>query len=270
MRNLKVRVYVACSSRATRGLRHMLVLSLILGGAASSWAASAPNAFQQFLDRYRLETSEGALVDYRAVTEDDKLALRGYVEHLQAQSPSAWTDAAAQAFWVNLYNSRMILLVLDAGIPNSVKDIKPDVGAWLAGGPWKLDVVTVEGRSLSFDDIEHGILRTQWREPRIHFVLNCASIGCPDLPAQVLTSAAFDAQLTAAASRFINSEKGVKLEAGRLYISRIFDWFGEDFGPTELARLRYINSFRTQPLPLKGVDVRYRYDWSLNAPQAAR
>ncbi|UTA49424.1 DUF547 domain-containing protein [Simiduia sp. 21SJ11W-1] len=267
--NLKRGVYVACLFRTSRAQAVAVICSLSMLLASAFAGAAEANPYQQFLDTYRHETPRGALVDYRAVTDAHKKALGNYVAGLQRQAPSTMGGAEAQAYWVNLYNSRMILLVLESGIPASIKDVKPNLAAWLAGGPWKYPVVDVEGRSLSFDDIEHGILRAQWQEPRIHFVLNCASIGCPDLPAKVLTAGTLEAQLESAAWAFINSEKGVDVSANTVYLSRIFYWFGEDFGTTEGARIAFINGYRKVPIP-EGASLRYRYDWALNDYQAAR
>ncbi|MBB3168480.1 DUF547 domain-containing protein [Simiduia aestuariiviva] len=273
MMGLEQRFYVSEACRASQSYwRRVLplwgiIFALYLGPAC---AQDEPGeGYRLFLDNYRLDSARGALVDYRAVTPAHKETLQHYVRFLEAQRPTEMTPSEAMAFWVNLYNSRMILLVLDAGVPESVKDIKPNMRAWLAGGPWKLPVAEVEGRTLSFDDIEHGILRKQWREPRIHFVLNCASLGCPDLPPRPLKAEQLAEQLEQAAHQFINSSKGVQQVNGAWQLSRIFDWFGEDFGASEAERLAFINGYRDQPIQLDAT-LHYRYDWALNAPQAAR
>lgn len=246
------------------------LLCCVLPGVAVQ-AAVLPDdgAYRAFLTHYRQTSPLGAVIDYRAVTSAHRRQLAGYVRALEAVNPEALSEQAQIAYWVNLYNSRMILLVLEEGVPVSVKAIKPNLSAWLAGGPWKLPVVTVAGQSLSFDDIEHGILRQRWQEPRLHFVLNCASIGCPDLPPEPLEASRLEQQLVQAALAFINAPKGVRKTPNGWVLSRIFDWFGDDFGADLAARLNYINRYRQSPIPLNA-DIRYDYDWALNAPQAAR
>jgi len=139
----------------------------------------------------------------------------------------------------------------------------------LAMGPWKEMRVRVEGKQLSLDDIEHGILRKQWRDPRVHYSVNCASIGCPNLWPRVWRAATLEAELDAAAAAYINHPRGVTvLPDGRLRVSSIYSWFREDFGGTEAGVIAHFKRHASPPLSqrLSGSTsiAEDAYDWTLN------
>lgn len=277
-------VYGRISCAASLRLLVLSLLILLWPLAASAapkaerwdfWAQPAPattepdyQVFGEFLQRYRALNDEGvAVLDYRVVSARDQQALSAYLMQIAAIDPRGLPAPAQIAYWVNLYNSLIIQLILREGIPDSIRDIRPGLGGWLAGGPWAAPQVEVAGQRLSFNDIEHRILRPLFGDARLHFVLNCASIGCPDLPPAPLTAAQLEAQLAQAAVRFLNHPRAAQARDGQLWLSSLFDWYGDDFGPDPRARIAYINRYRTEPLPAQ-LPVRFHYDWSLN--QAAR
>lgn len=239
------------------------------------WARPAPAVqapdyryFGDFLQRYRRVNADGvAVVDYRAVTAGDRQALARYLQQLTGIDPRGLPAQAQLAYWVNLYNGLIIRLVLREGIPDSIRDIRPGLGGWLAGGPWAAPQISVAGHRLSFNDIEHRIVRPLFGDPRVHFVLNCASLGCPDLPPEPLTAPKLEMQLEQAARQFLNHPRAAAVRDGRLWLSSLFDWYGEDFGADQPARIGYLNRYRTEPVPTN-LPLRFHYDWSLN--QAAR
>jgi hypothetical protein len=193
-----------------------------------------PAPWQGFLSRY-VDTSaaDGVhRVRYAAVTPADKASVHAYLKSAQAVPVSALPKEEQRAFWINLYNAQTVSVVLDHYPLKSVLDLhlpgspKP--------GPWDSKLLRVEGKDLSLNDIESGILRVQWKDPRIHFALNCASIGCPSLSARVFTPANLDKQLESGARDFMRSQRAVSLSAppkeAKLTISSIFDWYRGDFG----------------------------------------
>ena len=121
--------------------------------------------------------------------------------------------------------------------------------------------ITVDSRRISFNDLEHEWIRKRFKEPRIHFALNCASGGCPPLMNRPFTASSLDADLTRLTRAFVNDNPhGVRVSGGTYTISEIFKWFEEDFGDV----VTYINRYRTQKIP-SGAKVRHHdYDWSLN------
>src|SRR5262249_29757114 len=171
------------------------------------------------------------------------------------------------AYWVNLYNAATLRIVLDHYPVKSIRDISLG-GALFQVGPWGAKVVTVKGERLSLDDIEHRILRPLWRDARVHYVVNCASIGCPDMPPAPLTGANAEAVLETAARGYINHPRGALTQNGRLVVSSLYRWYREDFGGSDAGVLAHLRRYALPPLAAEFSRVsaidRYEYDWSLN------
>lgn len=230
------------------------------GGAEvdySAWAA--------FLKRYRSVGSDGiARIAYGSVTSADRVALAAFVRGLGRAPVESMTRPQQIAYWINLYNAETVKLVLDA---YPVKSIRKINGGLLDLGPWDKPAVKIGSAILSLNDIEHRILRPIFHDARIHFAVNCASIGCPNIAAVPFDGAHIDAELDAAARAFINHPRGIRLENGKLAASSIFDWYAADFGGKTgvIPFARKFASDRTQSL-LKGrtrIDT-FSYDWDLN------
>ncbi|MDA0220755.1 MAG: DUF547 domain-containing protein [Proteobacteria bacterium] len=219
-----------------------------------------------FLARYRTIGPGGiALVRYGAVTPDDRAALRDYLAGLAAAPVSTLSRPEQFAFWVNLYNGLTIELILAHYPVASIRDIG---GGLFTIGPWRDDVTVVEGRTLSLDAIEHGILRPVWRDPRIHYAVNCASLGCPDL-ADVPWSATPEAMLDRAAAAYVNHPRGVAFDSrGGLVVSSIYRWFREDFGDSAAGVLDHLRRHAAPALAARLDAVEriadHAYDWRLN------
>ena len=224
------------------------------------------SAWGGFLSRYVSPDSTGVnLVRYGAVTPADKQGLKSYISALEAATPTAMTRDAAMAYWINLYNAKTVDLILDNYPVESIRKIG---GGFFSSGPWDDKVVTVEGRSLSLNDIEHGILRPIWNDPRIHYAVNCASIGCPNLATQAWTSGNLAGMLDQAARSYINHPRGAAVENGRLIVSSIFSWYKVDFGGNDAGVIAHLKQYARADLAaaLGGVNgiSNDRYDWDLN------
>lgn len=139
----------------------------------------------------------------------------------------------------------------------------------LSFGPWSDPVVSIAGIELTLDDIEHRILRAFFDDHRIHFAVNCASFGCPNLTLHAFTADTLEAQLAEVEIEYINDPRGARFDAnGRLTISSLFDWYRDDFASSEAGVLDYIARLhRTHAAEIARYDrsVRYEYDWTLNA-----
>ena len=159
-------------------------------------------------------------------------------------------------------------VVLDAGKITSIRDIDISPG-FFSNGPWGKKLITVEGESLSLDDIEHRILRPIWQDPRIHYALNCAALSCPNLWGVAVTVENIETYLNHGAKAFINHPRGSRVEGGRVVASSIYKWFAEDFGGTDAAIIDHIKGYASDDLvaALDGVtDVEFEsYDWTLNS-----
>jgi Protein of unknown function, DUF547 len=197
-------------------------------------------------------------------------ALKAYVAALEAVDVPALAKPEQFAFWANLYNAKTIDIVLGKYPVKSIKDIGLGGGlkSLVAGGPWQAQVTRAGGIALSLDDIEHKILRGLFKDPRVHYAVNCASVGCPNLHAEAFTGAKLEPQLEAAAKAFINSPRGFKLDKGKVTASSIYNWFQADFGKSEGGVLAHAMMYAEPDLKMKlnGVTgiAGYDYDWSLN------
>ena len=221
-----------------------------------------------FLRKYVKDDRAGLnRVDYAGVTETDRRALDTYISMLTAQRVTSLNRDEQLAYWINLYNALTVQVILDHYPVTSIRDIDISPGLF-SDGPWGKKLVTIENHPVSLDDIEHRILRPIWNDPRIHYAVNCASVGCPDLIARAYTADNTDAVLSDNAARYINSDRGVKIDGGEIVVSKIYDWFQEDFRGSEKGviqhLLKYATGARKQALEnAKDIDG-YIYDWSLN------
>ena len=148
----------------------------------------------------------------------------------------------------------------------SIRDIDISPG-FFADGPWGAKLLKVEGEEIALDDIEHRILRPIWKDPRTHYAVNCASLGCPNLAPHAYTAAFMEGLLDEGARAYVNHPRAAHVRDGLLEVSSIYKWFASDFGGESgvLAHLgRYANRELADELAAhKSVDA-YRYDWTLN------
>tara|TARA_B100001123_G_C14817077_1_gene830642 strand:- start:100 stop:669 length:570 start_codon:yes stop_codon:yes gene_type:complete len=172
------------------------------------------------------------------------------------------------AYWINLYNALTVQLIATHFPVNSIREIELENSGW-GGGPWEAKLVVIEGIELSLNDIEHRILRPIWRDPRIHYAVNCASIGCPNLRRDAYESDTVNRVLDSAARDFINNRRGVMLENGEVIVSSLYVWFRPDFGASDEAVLEHLRRYAGPTLrdALKGrkTIADHRYDWRLNS-----
>jgi len=222
----------------------------------------------------------------------DSVEFVNYLESLNNISPddfNTWTDSQKIAFWINAYNAFTIKAIIDhypiqrsftlVGIfyapKNSILQIP---------GVWKKLQFQAVGQNVTLDHIEHGILRKEFNEPRIHAAINCASISCPDLRNEAYISDKIDKQLDDSSKNFVNSKtKGVLIDKNKnkIKVSKIFKWFGDDFFSNYHKQefndksdkqngtlgfiYKYINDDEKIFLLNSNYKLKYMsYDWSLN------
>lgn len=214
--------------------------------------------WQQLLTKYLVVSPQQTLFRYSAITPADKQQLQNYINHLSNLDPRQYNRDVQFAYWVNLYNALTVQLIINNYPITSITKL----GGFFSFGPWDQPIVTITNKTLSLNDIEHRILRPIWRDPRIHYAVNCASLGCPDLLPQVFDSHHLDQQLNNAASRFINSNKGVRTNSKQTTLSSIYDWYSVDFGNRQ-ALLQHINHYREYQ-KINGDNIKFDYNWQLN------
>ncbi len=206
------------------------------------------------------------VVDYLGMKKDEK-KLDAYLDGLDAANPDSFRREDRLALYINAYNAYTVKLILD-----NFKDGKPvssikKLGGFFTG-PWKVDFCRIGGELLSLDNIEHDIIRPLFKDPRVHFAINCAAKSCPPLISTAYEGILLNEQLDRNAVAFINNKNYNYLNGTTLHVSKIFKWFSEDFGDDiagffkktargELKReLETLESFQISFLA---------YDWSLNA-----
>ncbi len=235
-----------------------------VGRAVSPTAADAfsHDQFDQVLRQY--VDSQGR-VNYAALKKDSQ-ALESYLDQLAVTSPDNLpTRQDKLAFWINAYNALTIKGVIDHYPTPSVRRIKP------LGGFFRRIIYQVGGHSYTLNDIEHGIIRAKFYEPRIHFALVCASKGCPQLENRAFLPDTLEEQLENATRNFINNPEKVRLEHPDrvLYLSKIFEWYAEDFEERADNVIDFIAVYMSQAdaafIKQEGIQVKYLdYDWTLN------
>ena len=235
--------------------------------------------YAQLLARY----VQGSGVAYAALKAD-----RGALDRVTAQfdAPAAreagWTREQRMAFWINAYNAFTLRAIVDAyPIQSRWFTRQPRNSIRQIGGVWTTPRWRGAGRSVSLDDIEHQVLRPGFKDARIHFAVNCASISCPPLAAEPYRADSLDAQLDAAARRYLASQEGLRLDGNTLRVSGIFKWYGEDFvaeyspivpgtrPPVERAILGVIVRFGPPDAAVRAQNGEpgiafLDYDWALN------
>ena len=247
----------------TRRIIVALFIGVILAVQPSFTAMPQPAVDHAIFGTLLKSYVENGQVDYTGFKTKEK-QLDQYLKHLENIAPEKLERAEQMAFYINIYNAWTIKLILTA-YP-SVKSIK-DLGT-LFRSPWKKKFVKIHGKTTTLDHIEHDILRPIFKDPRVHFAVNCASKSCPPLLNEPYTGANLNNQLELVASSFINDPLNNFMADGILHASRIFKWFGNDFGndiPGYVAS--YAKGDLAKKLAATGKDIKVKYldyDWSLN------
>lgn len=227
--------------------------------------------WERFLQTYLVTGHPSGLnrLRYSEATPADRRTLTEYLDRLQAVRVSALSPAEQKAYWINLYNAFTVKVILDHYPVKSIRDIDISPGLF-NDGPWDAKLLKIEGEKVSLNDIEHRILRPIWRDNRVHYAVNCASIGCPNLQPKPFTAESTEPLLEQGAREYLNHPRGARIEGGLLIVSSIFDWFQVDFGGSEQKVIEHLRRFAEPALQekLKGVGsiAGYTYDWSLNEP----
>lgn len=220
-----------------------------------------------FLQSHTQLGSDGVVrVNYGAVSEDDKQKLEAYIQELSGLDAGQFTRDAQLAYWINLYNALTVSVILDHYPVDSIRNIRNGIADF---GPWNEKRVVANGRDLSLHDIENGIVRPLWSEdPRTHYALNCAALGCPNLAQTAYTADNIQRELQERAVAYVNDPRGVAVgKNGDLTLSKIYSWYRGDFGGSNDAILDHLQQYAEPDLQealKRSKGIGYAYDWSLN------
>ena len=240
--------------KLTTCLLTLLLLSPLSRAAEPDW-----REYQQLLEHYLSpQTREGIrlnALDYTALVADP--AFDRVVDRLESYPLDRLTTTSEQlAFYINAYNIFAIKMIKDHWPLESIRD----AGSWFSP-VWKKEIGQLGGKTTTLHEIEHEILR-KMNEPRIHFAIVCASLSCPDLRSEPYQAAALEHQLEQQVQSFLdNPDKGLRQRGDGIRISKIFDWFDEDFDAYQGVS-GFIRQYR--PQLATRIDGYLNYNWQLN------
>lgn len=226
--------------------------------------------WQNILDKYLSTVDRQTYVNYHAASQDTQLGLDTYITTLSNINPLSLNRNEQKAYWLNLYNAATVQLILKH---YPVKSITKIGRGFFAFGPWNDNILVVNQTPISLNDIEHGILRPIYNDPRIHYGVNCASLSCPNLMATAYTSANSEALLDQAAKDYINHARGVNPQDQTLLLSTIYQWYQQDFGDNVDEMIEHLKIYAEPKLLAQlqlthNWNIKYDYDWRLNSPES--
>ncbi|KPP80521.1 MAG: putative protein DUF547 [Oceanicaulis sp. HLUCCA04] len=247
----------------------LAALALMLAAGPAGYGQSDIHApWDTLLERYVTRSASGIdLVDYARWRSDagDRAALEAYISALEDIPASGLPDDERFAFWANLYNAVTVRLILDEAPEDSIRQIRPTL---FSIGPWGMELTRNEGGALSLDNIEHDIMREEFEAALVHYAVNCASIGCPNIGLRAWRAERLQENLEAAARAYVNHPRGVAVTPRGLVISRIYKWYEEDFGGNDEGVIAHLLRF-AEPELAEQIEANPRitghaYDWDLN------
>ncbi len=205
------------------------------------------------------------LVDYKGFIAD-KDKLQQYLDVLSANPPDKnWPDNDKIAYWLNAYNAFTIKLIVDHYPVKSIKDLGGKHQVIFINTPWDRKFFEIGGRTMTLNRIEHRILRREFREPRIHFALNCASLSCPELRREAYDGSRLDEQLTDQAKTFLNDKSRNEINAKTPKLSSIFDFYGKDITKwSGKSLIEFINQYAPVKIAADAEIDYLDYNWNLN------
>jgi hypothetical protein len=247
----------------------MKIICVFLFLVSSAWAFDHEHKiYADILASSVVKKGPQSLVNYKAIKTDPS-KLKKYINELSKVSReeyTSWSKEQKLATLINAYNAWTIQLIVDHYPVSSIKKIGPFYST-----PWKQEFIKWLGGKRSLDDIEHKIIRKDFSEPRIHFALVCAAMGCPSLQVKPFLAQNLEAQLQNAAHEFLHdtaeNRHEVKGDKVILHLSSIFKWYGNDFGTKDELVKFIVKEMNIQnKVQGKKVELEYLdYDWNLNA-----
>lgn len=194
----------------------------------------------------------------------DRAEFDKYLKTLSDSKPSdKWSRNEQMAFWINAYNAFTVDLILQHYPVKSIKDIGAAIKIPFVNTPWDIKFIRIGGNKYDLNNLEHGILRKKFDDPRIHFAVNCASYSCPALRNEAYTAAKLDVQLDDAGRDFLNDKTKNKVSADNPKLSKLFSWYKGDF-TKKSSLITFLNKYSAIKINEKADIDNMNYDWTLN------
>ena len=224
--------------------------------------------WEAFLLNYLRPGDDGVhRMAYGKVNDRDRRLLAGYIHAMSEVDITAYRRSEQLAYWINLHNALMVKLVLDSYPIASIRKLER-LGGGQNSSPWNRSLIEIDGQSLSLDDIEGGILKTIWDDPRIHYAITCPALGCPNLQPIPFSGLLLDQQLSDAAMAYVNHPRSIVIENDELHVSSFYRWHLQAFGGSERAIIEHLMAYAEPDLAmsLQSFDRLHgdRFDWRLN------
>ena len=264
-------------ARPRRWLHHLALFSALGFGSVTAMSLPAQTFDHTAFDGLLRQHVVNGMVDYDAFKAAP--AFGAYLAALGKQDPALLPRDEQLALWINAYNAYTIQLIVSHGETKSIRNINKSFGLKLKG-PWGEPLAKVGGKSFTLDDIEHKIIRPTYKEPRIHFALVCAAMGCPPLRKEAYTGARLNAQLEDQGTVFLlkSPEKNrVDVATKTFYHTMILAYYKADFGGSLKSGAKYVAHWYPMGSPERALlesgalkTVETNYDWALNSQANAR
>lgn len=229
---------------------------------SSSEVIAGPVSHEPLTALLKKHVSDAGMVNYKAFLKDST-QLNKYLKSLSDNPPKGLSKNDQLAYWINAYNAFTIQLILRNYPLKSIKDIGSKIKIPFVNTPWDVKFIRIGNEMYDLNKIEHSILRPQFKEPRIHFAIVCASVSCPKLLNEAYVGTKIDQQLNNQAINFINDPKRNKISANKADLSKIFSWFKGDF-TKKGSVIDFVNTYSKVKINKNAAIGSLDYDWDLN------
>lgn len=217
---------------------------------------------EQWTSLLKKHVDESGNVDYAGLKEDET-QLDAYLKVLSNHHPSAsWNKNDQLAFWINAYNAFTVKLIVKHYPVKTIKELGGSI--YKINTPWDIKFIKIGEETYDLNNIEHGIIRKEFNEPRIHFAVNCASVSCPKLRNEAYVGSKLEAQLEDQTKSFINNSTKNNIKKKTANLSKLFRWFKGDFEQGKTSVIDFINKYAGTKITKKTKIEYLDYDWNLN------
>ncbi|SOE20399.1 Protein of unknown function, DUF547 [Spirosomataceae bacterium TFI 002] len=247
----------------------ILFLSTLLSCFAieSPTSSAAPISHEIWDGLLKKHVSATGYVDYGGFAKD-QASLKKYLDMVSSNAPAkSWSTNEKLAYWINAYNAFTVQLILDNADQKitSIKDIGSKIKIPFVNTPWDVKFIKIGGKEMDLNNIEHGIIRKEFSEPRIHFALVCAAKSCPPLRNEAFVASKLSAQLDDQGVKFINDPSKNKItNANSAQLSKLLDWYGGDFKKGGKTVIDWVNKYSKTKLKSDASISYLEYYWPLN------